>query len=98
MPRHRSTTERGYGNDHQALRARWAPSVAAGQVFCHARRCLMPNRLIRPGMAWDLGHTPDRTAHTGPEHMRCNRSEGAARGNRLRGIAKHAREWHSRQW
>lgn len=71
---HRRTTPlRGYGALHKALRRRWAPVVAAGGVICP--RC---ERAITPGAAWDLGHTDNRSAYTGPEHASCNRS---ARGN-----------------
>lgn len=104
MPRSGNTTERGYGVAHTAERQRWAPHVTAGHVPCHARRCLEAEdgrgRTIRPGTPWDLGHTPDRTAWTGPEHRRCNRSEGARRGNQARGQRRHKilRTWHSRDW
>jgi hypothetical protein len=79
-----STIERGYGKAHKALREKWAPHVAAGIVQCHAAVCVMPLRYIVPGEQWDLGHTADRTAYTGPEHRRCNRRDGAVRGNRQR--------------
>lgn len=75
--------QRGYGAEHDALRRRWKPKVDRGTVYCHARTCLEPIRLILPGTAWDLGHTEDRTAWTGPEHQRCNRVAG--------GKAAHAR-------
>lgn len=68
--------QRGYTAEHDTLRARWKPKVDACTVHCHAKRCLMPARLILPGQAWDLGHTDDRTAWTGPEHATCNRSAG----------------------
>lgn len=78
------TAERGYGGEHQRLRARWAPQVAAGKAWCHALICKMPARWIAPGTDWDLGHTAARDSWTGPEHASCNRGEGAARGNRAR--------------
>jgi hypothetical protein len=78
------TTARGYGADHQRLRAQWDAYVQAGDAHCHAAICLEQTRWISPGTAWDLGHTPDRQAYTGPEHARCNRTEGARRGNRNR--------------
>lgn len=74
-----STTGRGYGWTHQRLRKQWEPRVMAGDCAC--AKCGQP---IHPGQAWDLGHTADRQGYTGPEHQRCNRSEGASRGNRMR--------------
>jgi hypothetical protein len=68
-----------YGKEHRALRRQWARKIEQGGVQCQATFCLMLSREIRPGTPWDLGHTPDRTAWTGPEHARCNRSEGGRR-------------------
>lgn len=67
---------RGYTAEHDRLRARWKPKVDAGLVNCHATACLAEQRRIQPGMAWDLGHNPQRTAWTGPEHRACNRAAG----------------------
>jgi hypothetical protein len=65
-----TTAERGYGADHERLRARWAPIVAAGRVNC--ARC---HEQILPADAWDLGHSDtDRTQYGGPEHRACNRA------------------------
>lgn len=88
-----STTANGYGSEHQRLRAEWAPFVETGQVNCHAIRCLEVERWIAPGSPWDLGHTPDRSRWTGPEHARCNRSEGARRGNAMRGMPSVMTTW-----
>lgn len=88
MPRPGGTTARGYGAEHQALRTRWQPIVDAGQANCHATQCLMPIRWIMPGTPWDLGHTEDRTAYTGPEHQRCNRADGGRRRHQ-----KKKRRW-----
>jgi len=63
-----STTARGYGGAHRALRKRLAPLVASGQMRC--ARC---GGLILPGTPWDLGHTGDRTGYHGAEHAACNR-------------------------
>lgn len=72
----RSTTARGYGSQHQKLRARWAPFVAAGQVDCG--RCGAP---ITSGQDWHLGHDDhDRTKYTGPEHAECNLSAAGQAG------------------
>jgi hypothetical protein len=68
--------QRGYDRRHERLRATWQPMVEAGLVDCHALTCLMTERRIPIGAAWDLGHTRDRKTWTGPEHERCNRAEG----------------------
>lgn len=75
------TVEAGYGQVHRILRAWWKPHVDAGEVYCHARVCLMRSRWIRPGTQWHLGHTPERDGWTGPEHAKCNCSDGGKRGN-----------------
>jgi hypothetical protein len=89
MPKANGTTARGYGTKHQQLRKQWAKVIAAGQGYCHAITCTYPTRYIPPGAAWDLGHNQDRTRWTGPEHARCNRSDGGRR--RLRGA--QTRSW-----
>jgi hypothetical protein len=69
-PRHeRNTTGRGYGTEHQKLRAAWAPRVAAGRAHC--ARCGQP---IKPTDAWDLDHRDDRSGYLGPAHRHCNRA------------------------
>lgn len=79
-----STTARGYGWAHQQLRAWWAREIKRlGYVPC--ARCGEP---IHDGDAWDLGHTDDRTAYTGPEHQRCNRADGGRRRHRPRGLRR----------
>jgi hypothetical protein len=61
-----TTTERGYGGDHQIARKRLTPLVLAGGAKC--ARCGEP---IRPGEEWDLGHVDgDRSRYSGPEHRR----------------------------
>lgn len=70
-----STTERGYGSEHQKRRLLWKSEVAKGTVEC--ARC---GELIRPGEPWDLGHVPgDRSRYSGPEHRSCNRATAASR-------------------
>ena len=90
MPNAGSTTERGYGAEHRAERERWRPTVEAGQAMCHATRCLIEEdagtRSIQPTAKWDLGHTPDRSAWTGPEHERCNRADGGRRRGKTGGF------------
>ena len=74
MPKPGSTTQRGYGADHQAVRADWKLDVDALRVNCW--RC---GELIVPDYSlkcdgWDLGHDDlDRSVYRGPEHRACNR-------------------------
>lgn len=87
MRRRGNTTARGYGRQHQLLRARWAPLVAAGTVDC--ARC---GKRIRPGTPWHLGHDDnDRRKYKGPEHEACN--VGAANRGRARRPDPEPREW-----
>jgi hypothetical protein len=85
MPKPASTTDRGYGWQHQKIRKQWAPLVAAGGVTCW--RCGRP---IEPGQAWDLGHDDhDRTVYRGPEHRAPNRLAGARKGGRATSARRH---------
>ena len=69
------TTDRGYGQTHQRIRAFFARAVNSGQVLCS--RC---GQLIAPGEPWDLGHLDgDRSRYSGPEHRRCNRATAGRR-------------------
>jgi hypothetical protein len=73
----RSTTNSGYGYDHQQLRKALLPE-AYGQPCVHCQLVMLP------GQDLDLDHTADRTAYRGFAHASCNRSEGARRGNAQR--------------
>ena len=77
----KNTTEAGYGSGHQRLRAQYARMVEAGDALCTAAVCLRPSRIIVPGSEWHLGHLPDRSGYSGPQHALCNTSEGGRRGN-----------------
>jgi len=77
-----------YRHAHQQERKRWAPIVARGEAFCAQPRCLMRTRWIRPGTAWALGHNDAGTSWIGPVHKRCNDSDGATRGNKMRARPK----------
>jgi len=70
---------RGYGRAHRRMRLLVAPFVRSGRAVCG--RCGLP---ISPGSDWDLGHTEDRSAYSGPEHAACNRAAGARKTNRAR--------------
>lgn len=71
-----STTDRGYGAEHQRERAAWAPRVATGTVTCRRAPfglCIADRQTIRPDEPWHLGH-PDAAcpAPKAPEHEACN--------------------------
>ena len=92
-----NTTARGYGHRHQTEKRRLNPTIEQYGAICCAKICLMPSRHIPPGTRpwqWHLGHNEDRTAWTGPEHPKCNLTEGAVRGNHQR---SQRRRW-SRIW
>lgn len=73
-----------YRHAHQQQRKQLEPMIEAGEAYCVEPVCVMSTRWIPPGTAWDLCHDPTGTIVTGPGHARCNRREGAARGNRMR--------------
>jgi hypothetical protein len=81
-----SRQQRGYDREHELERERWAPLVDAGQVTC--ARCGQP---IQPGTPWDLGHTDDRTAWTGPEHATCNRAAAGRNSKAITNWDRRAR-------
>jgi len=88
MPRHGSTTQRGYGQQHRRLRETLRPSVERGEIDCW--RC--GNRIM-PRDAWDLGHSDDRTEYRGPEHAACNREAARARQLAARRPTPRRRSW-----
>lgn len=68
-----------YGPAHQRERAKWKQVVDAGEANC----CLC-GKWIAPGSLWDLDHLPGTGLYRGAACRGCNRSDGAARGNRAR--------------
>ncbi len=54
-------------------------------LTCHETICRYPTRDIAPTQGNDIAHDETGTTILGPAHPRCNRSEGATRGNRERG-------------
>lgn len=71
-----STTARGYGSEHQKLRAKLLPS-AYGQP---CTRCGLP---MLKGQALHLDHTDTRNGYLGFAHASCNRKAGARKGARI---------------
>jgi hypothetical protein len=103
-----TTTARGLGAQHQALRA-YKLSVLIDGTPC--RRCGHPRYHPAPGRCphgpcWmcrlDLGHHTDRVfGGQGPrelEHTHCNRKAGAKLGNALRTRARKRSRQHTRDW
>ena len=63
-------TERGYGAEHDAERARIQALFDAGLTILCAR-CSKP---IKAGQRWSPDHNADRTGYIGASHERCNLS------------------------
>ena len=83
---------------HQDLRKKYKKIVDAGAGYCCERMCLSEidggSRWIEPGTPWDVCHDVDGVGYIGPGHSRCNRSEGASRGNKKRFAAiTRSRRW-----
>lgn len=91
----KSTTERGYGAEHQAERRKWEPLVNAGNLMCVRQGPKCVGQPLDPGQAWDLGHNEDRTAWTGPECVPCNRGAGGRNGA---AVTNAARQMTTRDW
>ena len=98
----RSTTELGYGWTHQAERAKWRRRLDRGETFqccCDRDDCTRHDgqcsTIITATSPWDLGHTDDRGAWTGPECVPCNRGAGGRNGNR---VAREKRATVIRDW
>lgn len=80
--------------EHRAARKAIDQAQARGEILqCVEPVCLMPTRAIQPWQPAHVCHDPSGTIVTGPGHARCNTSEGAARGNRMRGQPRTQRRW-----
>lgn len=66
-----TTTQRGYGAPHQALRRAWQARIAQHPITC--TRC---GKRITANDEWHLDHEDDRTSYRGPSHAKCNTSAG----------------------
>lgn len=73
---------------HKQARDSYASLIASGRAYCAEDICLEERegrtRWIEPGTPFDAAHTDDGLAYKGPAHARCNRADGARRGNRDR--------------
>ena len=99
-----TTTQRGLGHEHQALRRLKLATLVHGSP---CRRCRQPRyhpARCPNGPCWqcrlDLGHWTDRVfGGQGPrdlEHTHCNRAAGARLRNRLYRRARQRQ--HTRRW
>ena len=67
-----TTTERGYGGTHKALRAHWQTLITRQPQPC--TRCGQP---ITTRDTWHLDHDDhDRSKYRGPSHATCNTAAG----------------------
>ena len=67
-----TTTERGYGAPHKALRAHWQTLITRQPQPC--TRCGQP---ITTHDTWHLDHDDhDRSKYRGPSHATCNTAAG----------------------
>ena len=80
-----TTSERGYGYEHQKLRAALLP-YAYGKPCPHIDTDPLCPGLMQPGQDLDLDHTDDRAAYRGMAHASCNRRAGGRKG-RARQVA-----------
>jgi hypothetical protein len=63
---------------------------AAGQVLvCVEPVCVHRTRAILPAMRASVSHDTSGTVILGPSHLKCNLSEAAKRGNRMRARKRH---------
>jgi len=69
--------ERGYGPEHDRLRADWQRRIDSGEVVYCARGC----GTQITGRAFDLGHADDRATYNGPECRTCNRADGGRKAH-----------------
>jgi hypothetical protein len=92
-----STAQRGYGQQHRAERERRLARYRPGDICAHGGEQMWWWPLPVARRFLDLPHTADRSGYLpGLACRRHNRGEGAARGNRQRGIT---RAWQAaRRW
>lgn len=91
MPRHGTTTQRGYGHAHRKATAQLKAAMRDGEPCARCHRPMYRAQLHQIhgdhyGTPRALGgDLPDRLSHA-----HCNLSHGATLGNRLRGARRRA--------
>ena len=69
-----SARQRGYGAEHDELRAAWQAKIDDGELVV----CATCTTVITPATQWDLGHAKgDRSRYLGPQCWPCNRGHRA---------------------
>lgn len=84
-PKYRTKQHRDTVNAYKAQLAR------DGHLICAQPECVMPTRVILPGMEWAAGHDNTGSTYVGPVHRRCN-SRDAGKRARARRFASRL-EW-----
>ena len=93
-----TTTERGYDGYHKALRERRLAVYRPGDICAHGGEPMPWWPLAYARQYLDLPHNADRSTYLpGLSCRRHNRSEGATRGNKMRGLMRRV-VTASRQW
>ena len=78
--------------EHRAARKSIDQAQARGEILlCVEPICVMTSREILPDQPADVCHDTSGTVIIGPGHSRCNRLEGAVRGERTRKGSKALR-------
>lgn len=79
-----------YGYYHKKIRD---ALIALWQPGDPCTRCGLP--MWGPTRKINLGHNDEGTGYTGLEHERCNKRDGAVRGNKQRAgtATRHSRTW-----
>lgn len=75
-----SSTARGYGTAHRALRTQWQARIDSGEPIYCADGC--GQRIT--GSDWHLGHDHTNGGYLGPQTVRHNTSDGGRRGAQTR--------------
>ena len=65
--------------------------VARGEGWCVEPVCKYRTRYIPPGTRWSVSHDTTGAVILGESHLKCNLSEAAIRGNKMR--ARKRRRW-----
>ena len=92
-----TTTQRGMGYGHQRLREQRLALYRPGDICVHGGEQMWWWPLTVARQFLDLPHLADRSGYLpGLSCRKHNRAEGAARGNRMRGMVtvwRTARRW-----